>query len=171
MDHPSVSWRDAEPTVLARELTEVAKVAPDLVWDEEYGTWAGELPLWPFERVEPAGLHEFVDGRRFRVLIEYPESYPMVEATVIPLDPAPTAWEHSATQFHVLPSGGLCLFRDAVAWEGTETAAELVLKAAGWFLEYLLIKAGLREEMTPAGIADDDSLDELFERRPAASDG
>jgi hypothetical protein len=48
------------------------------------------------------------------------------------------------------------------SWTGIETAADLVVKAAGWFLEYLLMDAGLIEHMSENGIANDDLLDHFF---------
>jgi hypothetical protein len=65
----------------------------------------------------------------------------------------------------VLGDGGLCLLRETLDWTASEPAAELVRKAAGWFLEFLLLRDGLIEEMTADGIVNDDCLDHLLGAR------
>jgi hypothetical protein len=64
--------------------------------------------------------------------------------------------------WHVNGDGSLCLLQEAQDWSPTGTAADLVVKAAGWFLEYLLMEQGRIPAMTTNGIATDDSLDALL---------
>jgi hypothetical protein len=45
---------------------------------------------------------------------------------------------------------------------GDDTAADLVRKASGWFIEYLLMEDEKIEAMTIHGIFEDTSLDELI---------
>ncbi len=56
----------------------------------------------------------------------------------------------------------LCLSKRAYDWDGSETAAQLVPKAAGWFLEYLLLDRGHLKTMTEVGIVADAQLDRMF---------
>ncbi len=158
-----ISWLEAEPTAAALERQRMSEVAPGLAWLERpSGGWVGSMPLWPFERDCPDGLNDFVMGRALQVRIEYPQSYPMAEPLFVPLKPQPPLAVRSWSQWHVLPNGGLCLLQDAAVWDGSDTAADLVPKASGWFLEYLLMKRGVISEMTVNGIASDDCLDRYF---------
>lgn len=140
----------------------MAAVAPDLAWDEPAGVWVGEAPEWPFLRPRPAALEEFLDGRRLRVRVEYSQAFPMVAPRVVPLDPEPDPMVRTQHDWHVNGDGSLCLLRRASDWDGAGTAAELVVKAAGWFLEYLLMEAGAIEAMTESGIVNDNSFDHLL---------
>ncbi len=54
------------------------------------------------------------------------------------------------------------MLQTATDWDSTGTAADLVVKAAGWFIEFLLMEDGRIEKMTPNGMAVDDSLDHLL---------
>jgi hypothetical protein len=165
-DWERISWLNAEPAVAAREREDMAAIAPGLRWLEgPSGGWEGELPVWPFERPRPSTLKEFMGSRVLEVRIEYPQSYPMAEPLFVPCNPTPPLAVRSWARWHVLPNGGLCLLQDAVTWDGTYTAADLVPKASGWFLEYLLMEQGLIEEMTVNGIASDDCLDHMFAPR------
>lgn len=47
-------------------------------------------------------------------------------------------------------------------WKQGETAADLVCKASGWFIEYLLFEGGQIETMTERGIYLDTAHDELL---------
>jgi hypothetical protein len=49
-------------------------------------------------------------------------------------------------------------------WSPDETAADLVRKASGWFIEYLLADAGAIERMTERGVLVDDALDAILAR-------
>ena len=161
---PRISWLDAEPRRAALEREAMPPVAPDLAWLPD-GGWEGVLPVWPFSRPAPPELPGFLAERRFRVRIEYLESFPMTAPLFWPVDPEPHVSVRSMAMWHVLPDGSLCLFQSMHDWDPCSTAADLVPKAAGWFLEYLLLKDGRIESMTEAGIANDDRLDRLLVAR------
>jgi hypothetical protein len=159
-----VSWRNAEPAVLAREHSAMAAVAPELVWrdDDSAGGWRGFVPEWPFERPRPRGLNDFLAGARLTVLVQYLQAYPMVAPRVYPLEPQTDFGIWTLHDWHVNGDGSLCLLQIASDWTGRSTAADLIVKAAGWFLEFLLLERKVRPSMTECGVVDDDSLDELF---------
>jgi hypothetical protein len=157
-----VDWTAAEPSRFAAELQAVAAAAPDLAWDEGAGAWIGEAPEWPFSRPRPAGLEEFLGGRRLLLRVEYSQAFPMVAPRVVPLRPEPDPMVRTQHDWHVNGDGSLCLLQRASDWEGIGTAAELVVKASAWFLEYLLMEAGRIEHMSEAGLVNDDSLDHLL---------
>lgn len=140
----------------------MAAVAPDLAWDEGAATWTGEVPHWPFVRPRPASLEAFLCGRRLFARVEYSQAFPMVAPRIVPLDPEPDPMVRTRHDWHVNGDGSLCLLQHASDWDGTGTAAELVVKAAGWFLEYLLMEASRIEHMSEAGIVNDDSFDHLL---------
>lgn len=158
------SWLAAESTRVVKEREAMSGIAPDLRWCDEdpAGGWDGIVPIWPFDRSAPPDLDAFLDGRRLKVRIQYLQSFPMVEPKFWPIDPEPEIVHRTDARWHVLGDGALCLFQDASDWTGRETAAELIPKAAGWFLEFLLMQRGVIEEMTEEGIAVDPSLDRLF---------
>ena len=159
-----VSWLIAEPTVLARERSAMAATAPELVWQDDApsGAWEGEAPVWPFERPRPAGLDRFLSGARMTIRVQYLPAYPMVPPLLYPLDPQVGFGVWTLHDWHVNGDGSLCLLQRASDWTGYSPAADLVVKAAGWFLEYLLLERKVRSSMTECGIVHDDSLDELF---------
>jgi hypothetical protein len=130
--------------------------------DEAAGGWDGPAPAWPFARAAPAGLDELLDGRRLRVRVLYLQAFPSVEPRLEPIDPEPPIVRRILHEWHLNGDGTLCLLRTADLWTGRETAADLVVKASGWFIEYLLMERGVIEEMTENGINDDDSLDRLI---------
>jgi len=136
------------------------KVAPDLTWDGQ--CWTGHTPLWPFERLQPEGLLSFVGNRRLEVEISYLESFPMVAPRFMPVDPEPDMSVRTRNDWHVNGDGSLCMFQNFTDWDPFKTAADLVPKAAGWFLEYLLLSSGQIEGMTVNGIVNDDQLDHLL---------
>ena len=158
------TWLEAEPTRRDKERQAMSAVAPDLRWCEEdqAGGWEGVVPIWPFNRTIPPHLEDFLYGRRLKVRIEYLESFPMVEPKFLPLEPEPEIRHRTDARWHVLGDGALCLFQDASDWTGGETAADLIPKAAGWFLEFLLMQDGVIDQMTEEGIATDPSFDHLF---------
>lgn len=158
---PRQSWVEAEPTRAAAEKTAMTAVAAELAPSED-GAWEGLAPIWPFERRAPEELEAFLAGRRFRVRVEYLEGFPMAPPRICPLDPEPDPLVRTQHDWHVNPDGTVCLFQSASDWTGTETAADLVVKACGWFLEYLLMEAGLIERMTVNGIVNDPVHDDLF---------
>lgn len=162
----SRSWWADEPHRLERELAAMRQAAPELQWrdaeQEPSGGWHGPVPLWPFDRPEPAGLVELVGGTSLQVGIRCGHAYPMVEPAVYPLN---LDLPHAAfgwSTWHVLPDGALCLLRDAVLWDPRATVADLVPKISGWYLEYQLLSRGLVEAMTVSGIVTDDSRDLLL---------
>lgn len=155
-----ISWIDAEPRRVADELALVPLVAPDLEWTGR--SWVGLLPAWPFTRVQPPQLDSFLGGSRFSVRVEYLESFPMTAPRFYPVDPVPPVWTRSMHAWHVNPDGSLCLLQSTDAWDPASSAADLVSKAAGWFLEYHLLDRDLVPSMTVAGIVNDDRLDHLF---------
>ena len=152
-----------DPLRLKRELEAMPAAAPQITWMGDH--WAGELPVWPFGRPEPPALSDYLARRRFSVEIRYYESFPMSAPRFIPIDPDPPIAVWTMNRWHVAGDGSLCLFQNFTDWDPFCTAADLVPKAAGWFLEYLLMSDGVVEEMTPRGIAVDDSLDHLFTAR------
>ena len=155
-------WTEAEPARYEGERAAMAAAAPGLVWEETALAWTGELPLWPFERPAPPALEEFLAGRRFLAQVRYSQGFPMVAPRIRPIDPEPDPMVRTRHDWHVNGDGTLCLLQRASDWDGDGTAAELVVKAAGWFLEYLLMEAGLIDQMTEAGIVNDDRWDHLF---------
>jgi hypothetical protein len=160
---PAESWLEAEPRRYGSEREAMAGVAPDLSWmDGPTGGWRGLAPEWPFGRPSPDALDAFLAGRRFELQVEYSQAFPMDEPKIWPLDPSPDPLYRTQHDWHVNPDGSLCLLQAATSWTGIETAADLVVKAAGWFLEYLLMEAGLIGHMSENGIVNDDSLDHFF---------
>lgn len=164
-----VTWWDALPNRLEWELETMAAAAPGLTWDGHAGVWEGVVPLWPFERPAPHGLGDFVGSRRLSVAVVPLEAHPAVPPRFLPLDPAPGFHERTQHRWHVNGDGTICMFQQAVEWTGQEPCAALVPKASGWFLEFLLMKAGLIDAMSEAGIADDPTYDALFASPPAVN--
>ncbi|MFW0797784.1 hypothetical protein AAFP30_28550 [Gordonia sp. CPCC 205515] len=78
-----------------------------------------------------------------------------------PIDPQPELREWTAHAWHVNGDGTLCLLRSTSLWDPQASVTELLLKAAGWRVEYALMKTGLIETMSTTGIISDDSLDHL----------
>jgi hypothetical protein len=103
------------------------------------------------------------------VKIEYGHAYPMVPPAIYPLDPVPEPIEYTQTRFHVMGDGSLCLLQDAATWTGRDSIIDLLLKAAGWRVEYALLKAGVTDAMTISGIVTDGSQDNLIEDALAQS--
>lgn len=164
-DWPRQSWIEAEPERAAFEREAMAQAAPEMTWidDTSAGGWEGLAPLWPFDRPQPAGLDQLLEGRQLRVRVEYAQAFPAVEPTLRPLDPDPPLDRRVLHSWHLNGDGTLCLLRTADLWTGRETAADLVIKSSGWHIEYLLMERGAIEQMTENGINDDDSLDAIIE--------
>jgi hypothetical protein len=162
-----IPWTVAEPATLQRELDAVVHIAPELNWREAGGAfgWEGLAPVWPFERDTPLGLDAFLDGRRFEIIVEYSAAHPMVEPKIWPVEPDPEPLARTQHRWHVNGDGSLCLLQAADHWDGRATAADLIVKASGWFLEYLLMETDSIESMTEAGIVNDPALDDLFVAR------
>ena len=152
----------------------MARTAADLVWSAQgSGSWTGLVPVWPFDRAAPPGLDTFMASRRLRVQMTYGHAFPVTPPAVWPLDPEPSIEHRTQHAWHVNGDGSLCLIETAAAWTGRDPAAELIVKAAGWFIEYLLMSAGLITQMTNTGLSSDVSMDEVITRttRPEASPG
>ncbi len=103
------------------------------------------------------------------VVVEYGHAYPMVPPAVFPLDPQSEPLERTQNRFHVLGDGSLCLLQDDAAWTGRSSITDLLLKAAGWRVEYALIKTGVIEAMSLCGIVDDDQFDHLIVQAASAA--
>jgi hypothetical protein len=163
-DLPRRSWLTAEPRRASAERAAMAAVASELVWDEtsSSGGWRGLAPVWPFDRPAPPTLEVFLAGRRLTLRVDYPQAFPLAEPVLRPLDPEPELLTRTQHRWHVNGNGSLCLLQRADDWTGEEHAAELVRKAAGWFLEFLLMQARVVGGMTEAGLAEDDSRDRLL---------
>lgn len=158
---------------LERERDSMRALTDELTWHEDlehrgrrWAGWAGLAPVWAAEREQPPGLTELLDDRRLRVAVLYPEGFPMIAPYVVPLDDAgeslvPPVYR-TMHEWHVMGDGSLCLLQTATDWHPGHTAAELVVEAAGWFAEYLLMQDGKMERMTELGIGTDTSLDEII---------
>ncbi|WP_237404792.1 hypothetical protein [Actinacidiphila reveromycinica] len=85
------------------------------------------------------------------------------------MDPLPEPWEWTQHCWHLNGDASLCLLRDDV-WTGRESVVDLLLKAAGWRIEYALMKHRAIEQMTSSGIVADDSLDQLLVCPPEPGD-
>jgi hypothetical protein len=164
-----ISWMVAEPKRLARDRLEVQERFTNLVLNElpsraaPHGSWAGQVPLWPFERPTPMGLKRLI-ARPLEVLIVYPSAYPMLPPRFYPLEPEPTFDERSQHRWHVAPSGRLCLLQTDGLWMPEASIVDLIEKAAGWRVEYALVKAGVVPAMSLHGIVLDDSYDYLIDQ-------
>lgn len=159
----AIPWWQAEPTRFARDQREIETTFPDLTLAlDGQGHWLGHLPMWPFERPAPAGISDLLGGQGLLVQLSYSAAYPIVSPYLIPLDPEPLAEELTQTRWHVLGNKALCLFQTQADWDPATSVVDLLLKAAGWRIEYALLKARVRTDMTMAGIVHDDSLDGLI---------
>lgn len=166
---PPVYWHDAEPDRLQRDVAEVSRFAPDLVFtawpgagpdDIHHGVWSGRLPIWPFGRPEPPGLTDLVDeGLLCDVYCS--AAHPMLPPRVFPIDPEPKVIERSQHTWHVAPDGSLCLMQTLGDWQPETSIVELIEKACGWRIEYALMKAGAIETMSLTGIVSNNSFDHL----------
>lgn len=163
-----VFWQDAEPSRLQRDLKEVVEFAPQLEYhapdplahgEYVHGGWFGELPLWPFDRAEPAGLQALVGASGLTVAVMYSAAHPMVPPTIFPVSIKPTHHEETQSAWHVAPGGSLCLLQSDGGWHPEASITELFAKAAGWNVEYALMKCGAIQHMSVRGIVSDSSLD------------
>jgi hypothetical protein len=167
------SWWVDEPQRLAREKTAMSEVAPQLAWrdDEPSGGWAGSVPLWPFDRPEPAGVAALTGGQPLTVSIVYGHAFPMVVPIVYPVSVEPDVYHRTDQAWHVAGDGRLCLLQEASHWDPDATAADLVPKMSGWYIEYLLMVRKRIDRMTIEGLAASTDLDELLRIYPVAPDG
>ena len=167
MELRRISWPEAEPVRFTAELEAMERTAPALDWNEELLAWAGLVPEWPFDRDRPDSLDAFLRGRRLTVEVVYSQAFPMVASKVRPIAPEPDLLARTRHEWHVNGDGSLCLMQRASDWDGTATAADLVVKASAWFLEYLLMVDGRIAEMSTAGLVNDASYDHLLVREDA----
>ncbi len=165
-----ISWVDAESGRVEREREAMAAVAPELRWrhglrqghrDDLFG-WEGEVPAWAGDRPKPAGVDELLGGDRLRLQVIYGEAFPMVAPVLTPVDPEIPLERRTQHDWHVNGDGSLCLLQTAGDWQPEATAAELVAKGSGWFVEYKLMLAGRIERMTLHGLLVSDELDALL---------
>lgn len=173
-----ILWSEADPARLARDREEMAQFAPgvefieprsDLDSAHPHGGWRGELPRWPFDRPEPAGLDALLGSEGLVFTMVYAPAHPMLPPAIYPERPEPLWEEETQTVWHVAPGGALCLLQSDGAWKPEASITELLLKAAGWRIEYALMKAGVIDTMTVNGIVSDASLDGLIEQHAGAS--
>jgi hypothetical protein len=159
----AISWWQDDPLRLQSELAAMHAVAPDLIWRREgSGRWVGDVPLWPFGRRKPPNLEAFVGHKPLAAKIVPGHAYPMVEPLVWPQDISVPAIALGWTNWHLLPSGALCLLQDTTSWNPSAQAADLIEKVSGWYIEYHLMQKGYITQMTECGIANDDSLDRFI---------
>lgn len=161
----AVLWMDDEPERLQRDRREVEAFSSDLTFygpcpTLPHGGWLGRLPLWPFDRPQPDGLSELLDAG-VKVEVAFSAAHPMVPPSILPLIPEPAIFERTQQIWHVAPDGSLCLLQNQGQWQPEASITELLLKAAGWHVEYALMQAEVIDRMTECGIVDDDSLDLL----------
>jgi len=162
-------WSDEDPQRLERDRQEIGAFAPLMQISEPgadvqflHGRWVGEIPRWPFDRDEPAGLDRLLRGDQFKVVMVYPSAYPMTPPRLYPANVKPELEEHSQGIWHVSPDGSLCLLQSTGGWRPEASATEMLMKAAGWRIEYALMKAGTIDEMTINGIVSDPVHDALI---------
>lgn len=160
-DQAPVPWWEAEPSRLATDKREIGEAFPSLVLQGDGDGWAGRLPVWPFDRAAPDGLDRLVPIG-VEIVLAYTAAYPIVFPYIFPVDPEPLPLELTQARWHVLGNGALCLFQTQADWDPPSSVLTLLRKAAGWRIEYALIKAGAREGMTLTGIVNDVGLDELI---------
>jgi hypothetical protein len=91
----------------------------------------------------------------------------MVPPAIFPLDPEPGFNMRTEQRWHVMGDGSLCLFQNDSAWTGRDSVVELLLKAAGWRVEFELMRLDAIEAMTINGIVEDPQLDYLLAERGA----
>jgi hypothetical protein len=165
VDDDRFEWWRHEPGRLEADSLEVQELFTDLTWSAaDHGRWSGELPMWPFDRKRPAELDDLLGGHGLRVLVSCGQAYPAAPPRILPLDPEPEIVERTQHRWHVNGDGTLCLFQDEAVWNTRVTLSDVLLKAAGWRIEYALMKAGCIESMTTNGIVIDPCLDAVITR-------
>jgi hypothetical protein len=169
-DLPRISWIEAEAARVQREQAEMQRRAPDMQWrtdlawaDGRIGAgWEGLAPAWGSDRPEPPGVSNLLNGRRLRVRVICPEAFPMVAPDLYPLDPEVPIDRRTQHKWHVNGDGSLCLMQAAGDWQPENTATDLIRKAAGWYIEYLLVDDGDLDRMTERGIYVSNEIDALL---------
>ena len=169
-ERQAISWVVAEPEALKREKAEMERWAPALQWREDliwrqgrraYG-WVGLAPEWAADRPKPPGVEELIDGRALQLEVVYPEAFPAAPPELFPIEPSVPLDRRTLGRWHINGDGSLCLMQRADDWQIDDTAAALVRKASGWFIEYLLLEGGAIEKMTESGIFSDTDLDPIL---------
>jgi hypothetical protein len=166
----AVGWTEAAPEIVERERRAMARHAPEMHWSEglvwrggrRAVGWTGKAPAWGADRPKPPGIDELLAERGLELLVVYPEAFPIVPASLFPVDPEPPLERRTLHRWHINGDGSLCLMQSADDWQLTDTAAELVRKASGWFIEYLLVEADKLDGMTERGIFEDESVDAII---------
>jgi hypothetical protein len=171
MSRPSapIFWPDAEPEILERDLADISSFAAGLTYEPptveggrvvHHGRWIGRLPVWPFDRPRPERLQNLVpEGAS--VVMSYSAAHPVLPPRITVIDPEPELEERTQHRWHVAPGGSLCLLQTEGDWKPETSPVELLLKAAGWRIEYALMKAGVVDSMTTNGIVSDPTRDHL----------
>ncbi len=160
-----ILWMDQDPDRLERDRIEIGVFAPGMTFEapgsgqQVHGRWTGPIPKWPFERARPDHLDSLIGPDDFEVSLAYPSAYPMTPPLVFPISVRPEPLEHSQAMWHVAPSGMLCLLQSTGGWLPEASVTELLEKAAGWRIEYALMKLGAIDRMTTNGIVSDPVLD------------
>jgi hypothetical protein len=170
---PRQSWVDAEPAIVERERRAMTQRCPEMTWrdklqwpDGRIGAgWEGLAPAWGADREQPSGVDELLNGRRLSLRVLYPEAFPMTAPDLYPIEPEVPLDRRTEHRWHVNGDGSLCLMQAADDWQPTDTAADLVCKASGWFIEYLLVDDGALDAMETRGIYVNTSLDALLAAR------
>lgn len=177
MGLPRQSWIDAEPGRVDIERAAMAALAPDMEWVEDPPAsrreglvgWVGKVPAWASDRPKPRGVDELLGDQRLVLSVIYSEAFPIVPPALVPLEPEVPIIHRTMQQWHVNGDGSLCVMQAAADWHPNETAADLVVKASGWFVEYLLMERGAIERMTVPGLHASKELDEILSRFSVAT--
>lgn len=170
---PRIRWIEADPERILRERDAMAAHCTDMAWRDDLTWpsgrpgvgWEGLAPAWAAERERPKGVDALLDGRRPRLQVLYAEAFPMVAPDLYPIEPDVPIERRTQHRWHVNGDGSLCLMQAANDWQPDDTAADLVCKAAGWFVEYLLVDGGHLDAMTKHGIYLSTELDALITAR------
>lgn len=165
-----IPWYEADSELAAIERERVLAVASQMEWrvDLEHGGrgdlsgWVGPLPDWTPERPRPSGLDALLGDGPLIARVIYREAFPVVAPVVVPVS-VDTPLEHRTdARWHVMGDGSLCLIQQAWAWSPMDSAADLIVKASGWYIEYQLMRREAIQSMTLNGIHYDDSLDDVI---------
>jgi hypothetical protein len=164
-DWPRIPWWEAESERLRREQEAMASKAPDMAWADDLPAkgWRGMAPEWPMPRPRPQKLDKLLRGGRLELEVTYSQGFPAEAPRFLPLSPEPEPDQRFREKWHLNSDGSLCLLRRVRDWDERATAADLVEKAASWFIEYRAVEEGLLEEMSGVGMFADAELDQLIE--------
>lgn len=151
-------WQD-QPALLRQVLADLSDADFKLTWTPTPGgLLEGRLPVWPFARPAPERLAHLVP-QGLLVEVQLGQAFPMLCPKVVPLDPRPSYDRWTQHRWHVNGDGSLCQLQSADTWDPSTTVVEVLLKAAGWRIEYALVEAGVVEAMSLNGIVSDDGYD------------